>query len=361
MPRALLVSVARRDQYPVAIEAGLLRRAGRWLDDRLGMHRRLVVSSPRVWKHHGAAARAGRLGEGPVLVRDGETAKTLDTTLHLYQALIRHRVDRGTVVIVMGGGVLGDLAGYAAATLLRGLPLVHVPTTLVGQIDSAIGGKVGVNLPAGKNLVGAFYQPEAVLVDPTLLVTLPAREFRAGLYEAIKYGIIGNARLFRALERASMGALQVDGRALDPIVRACAALKARIVSKDERDTGARLWLNLGHTVGHALEQVTRYRRFKHGEAVGYGLLVATRIAAARCTLAPAAAARIETLIGRIGRLPRVHHLSARTIVAATALDKKIESGRRRFVLPSAIGAVTVVDDVSNQEIERALQSLGCGA
>ena len=209
-----------------------------------------------------------------VLVPDGERAKHLRTVTRVHDALLDARVDRKTVVVIVGGGVLGDLAGFAAASFLRGLRVVQVPTTVVAQVDSAIGGKVGVNHARGKNLIGAFHPPIGVLIDPDLLATLPARELRAGLYEVVKYGVIADRRLFTRLERDLDRIRAGDPEALLPIVVASARIKAHVVSVDEHETGLRRILNLGHTLGHAFEAITHYRRFKHGEAVGWGMLAA---------------------------------------------------------------------------------------
>ena len=212
---------------------------------------------------------------------DGERHKHLGTVARVYDGLLAANADRGTVVVAVGGGVVGDTAGFAAATFLRGLPLVHVPTTLLAQVDSAIGGKVGVNHPLGKNLIGAFYQPRAVVVDPAALASLPRREFRAGLYEVIKYGVIASANLFERVRSSLHDVFERSEAGLVPIIAECCAIKAGVVERDEREQGERRHLNFGHTIGHALEAITGYRRFRHGEAVGYGMLAASRLAVSR--------------------------------------------------------------------------------
>jgi 3-dehydroquinate synthase len=344
--------------YSVTIGDGTLDRVGRLLDDIGAPARRVVVSSPLVWRLHGPQlARAITAGE-PILVPDGERSKQLSTVSRIYDALVRASADRATTVITLGGGVIGDMAGFAAATYLRGVALVHVPTTLLAQVDSAIGGKVGVNHPLGKNLIGAFYQPHAVVVDPLVLGTLPRREFRAGLYEVIKYGMTSSASLFDrvARERKAIFARSVD--ALMPIIAESCRIKSEVVTADEREAGPRRILNFGHTAGHALEAVTSYRRFRHGEAVGYGMLVAAELAHARGALADRDRLALTDLITSLGPLPPIADLSASAILDAMQHDKKIVAGTLHFVLPTAIGATAIVSDVKESELRAALKRVG---
>src|SRR5467141_2461850 len=271
--------------YAVTIRDGALDRVGPALDDLCAPARRFVVSSPLVWRLHGPQiARAVSAAE-PILVPDGERFKQLPTVTRIYDALVRANAERASTLVTFGGGVIGDIAGFAAATYLRGIALVHVPTTLLAQVDSAIGGKVGVNHPQGKNLIGAFYQPHAVVVDPLVLGTLPRREFRAGLYEVIKYGMTSSAPLFDYVARERQAIFARSSGALTAIIADSCRIKAAVVSADEREAGPRRILNFGHTAGHAIEAVTKYRRFRHGEAVGYGMLVAGELAAGRQALA----------------------------------------------------------------------------
>jgi 3-dehydroquinate synthase len=261
---------------------------------------------------------------------------------------------------MVGGGVIGDLAGFAAATYLRGIPLIQVPTTLLAQVDASIGGKVGVNHALGKNLIGAFYPPRLVAIDPTVLDTLPRREFRSGLYEVIKYGVIASRPLFDRLRDTLAAVVDRKPAALQAIVAECCRLKASIVSDDERESGLRRVLNFGHTAGHALETVTRYRRFRHGEAVGYGMLVAAAVSARRGLLDEPDRQALSDLIRQLGPLPPVSDLSARETVAAMQRDKKVVGGRLHYVLASGIGTTTVADDVSHRELMAALKSIGLG-
>jgi 3-dehydroquinate synthase len=361
---ALTVTVrsgTRRTSYPIRIGRGLASGLGRALTALAPGERVVVVSSPRVWSHLGRQVGAGLPGADVVLVPDGERAKHLRTVTKVHDALLDARVDRKTVVVIVGGGVLGDLAGFAAASFLRGLRVVQVPTTIVAQVDSAIGGKVGVNHARGKNLIGAFHPPLAVLIDPDALATLPKRELLAGLYEVVKYGVIADRRLFTRLERDLDRIRAGDPDALLPIIVASARIKAHVVSVDEHETGLRRILNLGHTLGHALEAVTHYRRFKHGEAVGWGMQAAVAIARARGAMTAADAERVVALIDRVGPRPPIADLSAAACVAATSRDKKVLAGRLHFVLPTGIGRTTVVTDVTAAALTRALRSLGTSA
>jgi 3-dehydroquinate synthase len=344
--------------YPIVIGSDVSARLAELLDRFDGGRRRLLVSSPRVWSALGTRIRSGLPGVPHVLAPDGEQSKHLRTVVRLYDAMARAGVDRGTVIVVVGGGVLGDMAGLAAATWLRGLALVHVPTTVVAQVDSAIGGKVGVNHARGKNLIGAFHPPLAVLTDPSLLSTLPRREFQAGLYEVVKYGVIASPPLFRRVERGLAAIEAQELRMLVGVIAECSRIKARVVSADEHETGVRRILNFGHTIGHALEAVTEYRRFRHGEAVGWGMLAATEISRARAELPESDATRIAALVDRLGPRPPIDDLSAAACVAATRRDKKVIRGRLHFVLPTAIGATRITADVSEPELTRALRRLG---
>jgi 3-dehydroquinate synthase len=346
--------------YSVTIGDGTLDRLGAMLDAIGAPARRFVVSSPLVWRLHGPQlARAAATAE-PILVPDGERFKQLPTVSRVYDALVRASADRAATVITFGGGVIGDMAGFAAATYLRGIALVHVPTTLLAQVDSAIGGKVGVNHPLGKNLIGAFYQPHAVVIDPLVLGTLPRREFRAGLYEVIKYGMTSSPALFDRVARDRKAIFARATASLVPIIEESCRIKGEVVTADEREAGPRRILNFGHTAGHALEAVTKYRRFRHGEAVGYGMLVAAELATARGALAGRDRQALADVIASLGPLPPIADLSASAVLEAMQHDKKIVAGRLHFVLPTAIGATAIVDDVKEAELRSALKKMGFG-
>jgi 3-dehydroquinate synthase len=335
--------------YRVLCGEGILSRAGREvarLDDYTGVY---VLSAPRVWRPWGRAVQvsfrhAG--GSKAILFDDRESAKNMATAERLCRQLVRAGADRRAVLVAVGGGVVGDVAGFVAASYLRGVKLVHVPTTLVAQADSAIGGKTGVNLPEGKNLIGVFYQPRLVVADPAMLATLPFREYRSGLYEVIKYGVIRDPRLFAFLERHMNDLLRRKRAAIAWALPRCIRAKVEVVSRDEREAGLREVLNFGHTFAHALETITGYRRYLHGEAVGWGMMAATWLAAALRRIGERDAARILRLVARVGPLPPLPPVLAAKLLRVMRVDKKTRGGHLRFVLPRRIGRVEVTDHVS---------------
>ena len=328
----------------------------------LGAHgvgaRRFVVSSPTIWRLHGPQVQQALGAVEPILLPDGERYKNLQSVAKVYDALIRANADRGSAIIAIGGGVIGDTAGFAAATFLRGITLVHVPTTLLAQVDSSIGGKVGVNHILGKNLIGAFHQPRLVVIDPLVLRTLPRREFRSGLYEVVKYGMIASRTLFELLTRETKAIFDRDPAVLVPAIVESCGIKADVVSKDERESGLRRILNYGHTIGHALEAVTKYRRYRHGEAIAYGMLAAADLAVARGALAEREREALAQLIAALGPLPPVVDLPIRDLLDAVRRDKKVVHGKLHFVIAIEIGATMTVDDVSEDELRAALVRLG---
>jgi 3-dehydroquinate synthase len=320
--------------------------------------RRFVVSSPVIWRLHGARLQETLGRVEPILLPDGERSKNLQSVSRVYEALIKAGADRGSAIVAVGGGVIGDTAGFAAASFLRGITLAHVPTTLLAQVDSSIGGKVGVNHALGKNLIGAFCQPHGVLIDPSVLATLPRREYRAGLYEVVKYGMTSSPSLFARLDKDRVAIAHREPDALSAIIAESCAIKAAVVAADEREAGPRRVLNFGHTAGHALEAVTRYRRFRHGEAVAYGMLVAAELAVARGALARADRKALADLVASMGPLPPVADLAPEQILEAMRHDKKVIAGRLHVVLPTAVGATTIVDDVTEQEMTASLIAVG---
>jgi 3-dehydroquinate synthase len=344
-------------KYTVTIGAGILDQLPALLDDAGTPARRFVVSNPLVWRLHGARLAAAGLGD-PILVPDGERFKHLQTVTRIYDALVRASADRASAIVTLGGGVVGDMAGFAAASYLRGLPLVHVPTTLLAQVDSALGGKVGVNHPLGKNLIGAFHQPHAVIIDLSVLTTLPRREFRAGLYEVIKYGMTSSPALFDRIARQRTAIFARDSAVLMAIVAESCQIKAKVVAADEREAGPRRILNFGHTAGHALEAVTKYRRYRHGEAVAYGMLVAAELSVHRGALTDRDRTALADLVAALGPLPPIADVPIDQIIDAMKHDKKMMAGRLHFVLPTAVGATAIVDDVTEKEMRRALAKIG---
>lgn len=357
-PGALRISVrARSAHYPIEIAPASTLDLAAVLDAVKTPRRRFIVSSPTVWRFHGERFRSVT-SEDPILVADGERAKNVTTLGRIYDALVKAQADRGCAIIAIGGGVIGDMAGFAAATFLRGLPIVQVPTTLLAQVDAAIGGKTGVNHQLGKNLIGAFHQPSAVIVDPEVLATLPRREFRAGLYETIKYGVIASRKLFEVIDTQLPSLFARDTAALVPVIAASCRIKAEIVSEDERETGLRRVLNFGHTAGHALESVTKYRRFRHGEAVAYGMMTAAHLARGRGSMPEEDRDALQALIVKMGPLPPVGDLEASQVVEAVSRDKKVVEGTLHYVLPTTIGATMIATDVTSAELRDALRQVG---
>ncbi len=317
-----------------------------------------VISSARVWRHCGARIEKLLAGSrrATILIDDAETAKNLSTVEKACRDLVRAGADRRALLVAVGGGVVGDVAGFVAASYLRGVALIHVPTTVVAQVDSAIGGKTGVNLPEGKNLVGAFFPGKAVLADPELLSTLPPREFRSGIYEIIKYGVIGDADLFQFLEGKMKEVLRRDRVALAYVIERSIAQKARVVSEDERESGLREILNFGHTFAHALESVTRYRKYLHGEAVGWGMIAASRLAVEKGMFSAEDDRRVAQMIAALGPLPAWPNVPPGRLIAAMQADKKTRAGRLRFVLPEKIGAVRCGVEAEEEMLTQVLRA-----
>jgi 3-dehydroquinate synthase len=326
--------------YAVVCAPGALARAGSLTSRRGDSTSTFVLSSTRVWRHCGGAIAAkipGRAGRHPILFDDRESSKNLETVEAIARELVRVGADRQATIVAVGGGVVGDVAGFTAATYLRGVRLVHIPTTLVAQVDSAVGGKTGVNLPEGKNLVGAFYPPKVVIADPALLATLPHREYRSGLYEVIKYGAIADRELFAFLERRMSSLLRRDPASLGWVISRSIAIKARVVSEDEREGGLRQILNFGHTLGHALEAATNYRVFLHGEAIAWGMIAASMMALSLNRLPLMDAFRIVRLVASVGPLPKVPAIPGARLRSILSGDKKSRGGRVLWVFPRKIG------------------------
>jgi len=317
-----------------------------------------VVTSPKVWAAVGKKVSRGMGGAKAVRIHsfnDAEAEKNLNSVEEISRSLLRAGADRRSVVVAVGGGVVGDVAGFVAASFLRGVALVQVPTTLVAQTDSAIGGKTGVNLPEGKNLVGAFYAPKLVLVDTALLTTLPEREFRGGLAEVIKYGVIADAKLFAFLERNFEKLLSRDPRVLQHVITRSVEIKAEVVGKDEREAALREILNFGHTFGHALESATGYKKYQHGEAVAWGMMAAA-LYGHEIRVTPAAdASRTISLIRRMGKLPAWPRVEPKRLIELMRADKKARAGRLRFVLTPGIGEAATYEGRDPEKLELILR------
>ncbi|MCT0207665.1 3-dehydroquinate synthase [Synechococcus sp. CS-1332] len=365
--RTITVSLAA-DPYPILIGEGLLGRLGSFLIER-GFQsgtRVLVVTNPDVQGFHGAEALTSLEASGyavrSLVLEAGEELKTPATVTAIYDAAFDHRLERGSLIVALGGGVVGDMAGFAAATWLRGIAVVQVPTTLLAMVDAAIGGKTGVNHPGGKNLIGAFHQPKLVLIDPRVLDTLPEREFRAGMAEVIKYAVIGDGQLFDDLEQAAgrdpQGGLAsreaIGPELLQRLLERSAAAKARVVAADEREGGLRAILNYGHTLGHAVENLSGYGSWLHGEAVGLGMLAAGDIAVAMGLWSQADQNRQRRLVAAAGLPMGWPALDPEAVLTSLQADKKVRQGKVRFVLPTGVGSVTIRDDVDPATIRAAL-------
>jgi len=319
--------------------------------------RPFVVTSPDIWALWSKPFLAS-FEESPTILflPSGESHKRMSSVESLAQQLATAGSDRDGLLLAFGGGVLGDMTGFLAAIYMRGIRYVQIPTTFLAQVDSSIGGKTGVNLVAGKNLIGSFHHPQAVLVDTNLLGTLPPEQLRAGLQESIKAGIIYDAKLFRYMEQNADAILGGDPAALTRVVAASVRVKADVVSKDEKESGLRMILNFGHTIGHAIEAATNYKQLLHGEAVAWGSIAALNVAVARKTIPPKDADRITQLILRYGPLPPFK-ATAEKLVALTSRDKKNRSGIRSFVLPTAIGKTEIVRNVTEAELLSATESM----
>jgi 3-dehydroquinate synthase len=313
-----------------------------------------VLTSPPIWALWGEAFLAS-FAEPPIalFLPPGERYKTLSSVEGLLRQMAAAGGDRGSLLIAFGGGIVGDVGGFLAAIFMRGIPYVQVPTTFLAQVDSSVGGKTGVNLPEGKNLVGCFHHPLAVFADINLLGTLPDRELRAGLMESVKAGIIRDRSLVRFMEEHAGEVLGREPKALEKVIAASIRMKAGVVNLDERESGLRMILNFGHTVGHALEQATQYKLLLHGEAVGWGMVAALYLALQRGAISQSQFDRLEKLVHLYGPLPALK-LRAPKVIAATGGDKKNVGGVRRFVLPVGIGDAGVVEDVTPAELEAAI-------
>ncbi len=346
--------------YPALIGSGLLARAGEHLSELVGRRRVFVVTVPPVRRRWAkvllqSLAEAGMKAE-TLEMADGEPFKRLSTLEKLAETLVKQGADRNSTLIALGGGVTCDVTGFLASVYMRGLDVIQIPTTVLAQVDAAIGGKTGVNLRSGKNLLGTFHQPLAVLIDPNLLSTLPSREYRAGLYEALKCGIIGNPRLFRLFEDRRREILDRDPSVIEKVIAESVRLKASVVSADEREGGLRQVLNLGHTIGHALEAETGYSQLLHGEAVAWGMIAATLIALSTGKLNRAAAQRITTAILSLGRLPSMRIKTA-SVLRRLQSDKKTRQGKVHFILPRQIGTVEIVNDVPTAVVRAAVEEI----
>lgn len=350
--------------YEIVVEPGGLARVGPRLR-ALGAGQRAALVSPRpVLSLYGKRVTESLEGSGfrvaVVEVPDGEAAKTLAVAERCWEALLDAGLDRTSTVLALGGGAVGDLAGFVAATYMRGIPLVQLPTTVVAQVDSAIGGKTAIDHPRAKNLIGAFHQPRLVLADPTTLLTLPEREYRSGLAEVVKHGIVLDAAYFEEVEASVAPLLARESATLERIIAGSCRLKAAVVERDEREAELRAVLNYGHTIGHALEVTTAYARWTHGEAVALGIVAEARLAGRLGLALPETVARQERLLAGLGLPTAAEGIDPDGVVAAIPRDKKARDGRVPFVLAPALGSFRLVFDVPTAEVRAAVASLERG-
>jgi 3-dehydroquinate synthase len=342
--------------YDAIVERGSITRLGEFVPAKAGVV--FVITTSDVWELHGPQlARAlGRRTHRVLFFPGGESRKRIAEVEALAEHMVAAGGDRTSVVVAFGGGIVGDLAGFLAAIFMRGIPVIQVPTTLLAQVDAAVGGKTGANLAAGKNLLGSFHQPLVVLIDPDVLRTLFEREYRAGLYEIIKCGVIRDAELFERLDRDARRVLARDPAVVERIIAAAVRIKAEVVTADEREGDLRRILNFGHTFGHALEAETRYERLLHGEAVAFGIHAATELAARTGRLSAADAASIHRVVAAYGPIPPLDGVEPRRLAARLGSDKKTVQGRVHFVLPKRIGEVEIVSGVDGGAVLASIEA-----
>ncbi|CAI2719541.1 3-dehydroquinate synthase [Nitrospina watsonii] len=357
--KVLRIDLADRS-YDILIGQNLFKALADHVPALSGLRRAVLVTHPSLHHLYGGALEAGLRQAGmesrTVEIPEGEAHKTLASAGLVYDHLMQHAYDRNTLMVALGGGVIGDLTGFVAATYQRGVPFLQVPTTLLSQVDSSVGGKTAVNHPLGKNMIGAFYQPRAVIIDLDTLKSLPTDEFRAGMAEIIKYGVIEDPDLFAYLEDNVDAILAQDTDCLTHIIETSCAIKARVVERDERESNVRMILNYGHTVGHAIEALTEYIQFKHGEAVAIGMVIAARLSQQMRYCDAATVERITKLIHRYGLPTQLPDFPARDYIESMYRDKKAREKKIRFILVRALGQVEIVDAVPEAELEKVLLS-----
>ena len=349
----------KNHRYPIFVGAGTLAKSGAILAGQGFRGAPIVISNPTVMRLHGKTLLTSlekEFGKTPVIkIGDGERFKSHESLFKIYDAMFRLHAGRSSWILAFGGGVVGDIAGFAAATFMRGIPYAMIPTTLLSQVDSSIGGKTAVNIPQGKNLIGAFHQPSAVIADTEVLKTLPPRELASGLYEVIKYGAIASKSMVGYIEKRLPEILKCGARELQYIILASAQIKADVVALDEKETGPRAILNYGHTVGHAFEAATHYRKFRHGEGVAWGMIAALRYGREVGLLKETEAERMIRLIRRVGKLPPVKGIPFEDIWNAMMLDKKFQRGDIRMILLNEPGKAAIYNDIEKDSLRGFLK------
>jgi len=345
--------------YDICIGSNILKDIGRRIKSFGISPKVAIISNPTVYKLYGkkvlTAIKSAGFDVIPVIIPDGERYKDISTVQKIYGELLKNRLDRRSALIALGGGVIGDITGFAASTYMRGIDYVQIPTTLLAQVDSSVGGKTGVNHKLGKNMIGTFYQPKLVWIDIDTLKTLPKRELLAGLAEVIKYGVIKDARLFAFLEDAKDKILNLDKKALGHIVKRSCEIKAEVVSKDERESGLRAILNYGHTIGHAIETVTNYKKYLHGEGVAIGMYLEAKLSEKLGLLKENDALRIKSLIDSYGLPSEMPEgINMNSLMPSMQLDKKAVAGKLKFILPERIGKVKIQKGIEAKNIIKIL-------
>jgi 3-dehydroquinate synthase len=344
--------------YEILIGPGLRKRVGEFLKAVFNPSRIIIITHPSINSLYGEEVVASCRDQGwttdIIEVPEGESSKNLGQAEKLYDHLLELNCDRKSALIALGGGVIGDLVGFVAATYQRGIPFVQVPTTLLSQVDSSVGGKTAVNHPKGKNMIGAFYQPRLVIADLETLNTLPSKEYRAGLAEIVKYGVISDARLFEFLETRYKDILSQDQDCLSYIVETSCAIKAEVVEKDERESHYRMILNFGHTLGHAFEALTQYSRFIHGEAVAIGMVCAAELSHSMGKCSKEVPNRLKTLLNNLGLPVEMPELDSTAVIESLYHDKKTMDHKIKFILVKDIGSIEIVDHMPEAEIQKIL-------
>ena len=344
--------------YDILIGQGLLDQAGKLIQSAVSAKRAVVVTNPSIHRLFGPRLMDSLEGAGyltqVILIPEGEDHKSLNQAEIIYDHLMKFHCDRTSILIALGGGVIGDLTGFVAATFMRGVPYVQIPTTLLAQVDSSVGGKTAVNHPKGKNMIGAFYQPRFVIIDLDTLKTLPREEFRSGLAEVVKYGVIADAKLFQYLESYWVQILELNPDRLAHIIETSCSIKARVVEKDERESRHRMILNFGHTLGHAIEALTDYKKFKHGEAVAIGMVFAGKLSQATGRCSEEVVRNITRLIEKLGLPSRSPKFPSETFIETMYHDKKTQDKYIKFILVRDIGSIEIVDQVNETVLKKSL-------
>ena len=359
----------KEHSYDILIGTDILAELGGIVEANNWGKEIFLITDPLVNDLYGDRVRKGFKGKLTLIeTRRGENNKTLSEAARVFDLLVRHGAHRDSLIVALGGGVVGDLAGFVAANYMRGIPYIQVPTTLLAQVDAAIGGKTAVNHPKGKNLIGAFYQPWLVFIDVKTLTSLPARELRTGLAEIVKYGMIKDAGFFKFLEENAHhlntkafekeDTLRAALKLWQTIVAESAKIKAEVVEKDEKEAKLRMILNFGHTFGHAIESLTHYRSYNHGEAVAIGMVAAALVAQKIGILEPNVTARLSRLLDKLGLPSEIKNFQVARLMAGINIDKKVLGGKVNFVLPEKLGKVVIRDNVPAQAVKKVLIELG---